>query len=169
MANTYKLISSVTVGSGGAANIDFTSIPSTYTDIKISISARSSNASDNDAINLYFNSDTTGSNYSCIAVYGNGARAASYSTTRRFGSISAGNNTASTFGNLDLYIPNYTSSNQKSYSSDSVTENNATTEYPELVAGKWTGTAAITAINLSLGSGNFVQYSTAYLYGISNA
>ena len=33
MATTYTLISSVTVGSGGAANIEFTSIPSTYTDL----------------------------------------------------------------------------------------------------------------------------------------
>ena len=30
MANTFELISSVTVGAGGAASIDFTSIPSTY-------------------------------------------------------------------------------------------------------------------------------------------
>jgi hypothetical protein len=34
--------------------------------------------------------------------------------------------TAGTFSNSEIYIPNYTSSNQKSFSSDSVTENNAT-------------------------------------------
>jgi hypothetical protein len=33
MANTFELIASSTVGSGGAANIDFTSIPATYTDL----------------------------------------------------------------------------------------------------------------------------------------
>ena len=33
MANTYTLIASLTVGSGGAANIEFTSIPATYTDL----------------------------------------------------------------------------------------------------------------------------------------
>ena len=170
MSTNMELITSVTVGSGGAASVTLPatgSIAATYTDLKISISARSSNASDNDAINLYFNADTTSGNYSCIAVYGTGSSASAYSTTRRFGSISAGNNTASTFGNLDLYIPNYTSSNQKSYSSDSVTENNATTAYTELVAGKWTGTAAITSVTFSLGSGNFVEGSTFYLYGIS--
>ena len=169
MANTYTLISSVTVGSGGASTIAFSSIPATYTDLLVKVCARSNNASINDAINLYFNADNTSGNYSCIAVYGNGSNAASYSTTQRFGSITANSATASTFGNLDLYIPNYTSSNQKSYSTDSVTENNATTAYPELVAGKWTGTAAINAITMSLGSGSFMQYSTAYLYGIKSS
>ena len=38
---TYTLISSVTVGAGGASSIDFTSIPSTYTDLLVKISARS--------------------------------------------------------------------------------------------------------------------------------
>jgi hypothetical protein len=33
MATTYEIIASVTVGSGGAANIEFTSIPATYTDL----------------------------------------------------------------------------------------------------------------------------------------
>ena len=42
MATTYTLISSVTVGSGGAASIEFTSIPSTYTDLVLKLSARSS-------------------------------------------------------------------------------------------------------------------------------
>jgi hypothetical protein len=32
---TYTLINSVTVGSGGAANIEFTSIPATYTDLNL--------------------------------------------------------------------------------------------------------------------------------------
>ena len=168
MATTFQLIDKVIL-TGTQSTVSFSSISSAYTDMKVSISARSSNASDNDAINLYFNSDSTGSNYSCIAVYGNGSSASSYSTTRRFGSISAANNTASTFGNLDLYIPNYLSANQKSYSSDSVTENNATTAYPELVAGKWTGTSAISGITFSLGSGSFVSGSSFYLYGIKNS
>jgi len=35
MANTLKKIQTVTVGSGGAASIEFTSIPQTYTDLKL--------------------------------------------------------------------------------------------------------------------------------------
>ena len=37
MANTYVLISSSTVGSGGAASIDFSSIPATYTDLVLKL------------------------------------------------------------------------------------------------------------------------------------
>jgi hypothetical protein len=40
MATTYEIIASVTVGSGGAANIEFTSIPATYTDLVVLFSAR---------------------------------------------------------------------------------------------------------------------------------
>jgi hypothetical protein len=77
--------------------------------------------------------------------------------------------TASTFANNEVTIPNYTSSNFKSYSVDSVTENNATQAYAIFVAGLWSNTAAITSITLGLSSANFVQYSTAYLYGIKNS
>jgi hypothetical protein len=40
MATTFIKIASVTVGSGGAASMDFTSIPSTYTDLVIKVSTR---------------------------------------------------------------------------------------------------------------------------------
>ncbi len=71
-----------------------------------------------------------------------------------------------TFANGEIYIPNYTASVNKSVSIDSVTENNATSAIAALDAGLWANTAAITSINLNGNNGNFVQYSTAYLYGI---
>ena len=79
------------------------------------------------------------------------------------------NNTASTFGNLQIYIPNYAGSNQKSYSIDSVGENNATDAYQVLSAGKYNQTTAITQVSLRIASSNLAQYSTAYLYGIKNS
>ena len=45
MANTYELISSVTVGAGGTTSVSFASIPQTYTDLKLVGSARGSRAS----------------------------------------------------------------------------------------------------------------------------
>jgi hypothetical protein len=75
--------------------------------------------------------------------------------------------TASSFSSGEIYIPNYAGSTNKSYSIDSVTEQNATGALAELIAGLWSQTAAITQITLS--SSNFQQYSTAYLYGVSNA
>ena len=169
MATTYRLISSVTVGSGGAANIEFTSIPQTYTDLILFTSLRDDAGSFTGGIT--FNNSTT--SYSNRYLRGDGATptSAGGSVTTYVESLSVGSTfTANTFSNSYIYIPNYTSStNNKSVSVDSVTENNATTAYGEILAGLWSNTSAITEIDITAGAGSFVQYSTAYLYGISNA
>ena len=169
MANTFELIASSTVGSGGAASIDFTSIPSTYTDLIVKLSGRtSSTGAIYEWVYIKFNSSTTG--YSYRLLQGTGSSAASYSGTSQYsGDITDGTATASTFGNYEMYIPNYAGSNNKSFSVDAVTENNGTLSIADLVAGLWSSTAAITAINLTPRTGSFVQYSTAYLYGVKNA
>lgn len=80
--------------------------------------------------------------------------------------------TANTFGNFEVYIPNYTSANNKSLSADSVTEDNASSVYGmSLVAGLWANTDAITSILVQdiAGGSNLAQYSTARLYGIKNS
>jgi hypothetical protein len=46
MANTYEIISSVTVGAGGAAYIEFTNIPQTYTDLNLVFSGRNTSSGD---------------------------------------------------------------------------------------------------------------------------
>ena len=168
MANTYTLISSVTVGAGGASSIDFTSIPATYTDLLVKLSTRTTGAAVAD-VSLRFNSATT--NYSYRDIEGNGSTAASYSGTSFLwaGEANRGDATASTFANIEIYIPNYAGSTNKSISVDSVTENNGTLAYSDLIAGLWSNTSAITSISLLLSSGNHAQYSTAYLYGIKNS
>jgi len=150
---------------GGAANIEFTAIPSTYTDLKIVASLRTALTGQVvQSLLIQFNGSTTG--YSYRLLQGSGSTAASYNnTTRYFGDAPAADATANTFGNLEIYIPNYAGANNKSYSADSVTENNATTALANLDAGLWSNTAAITSISLSAAN-NFVQYSTASLYGI---
>ena len=60
MANTYTLIASQTVGSGGASAINFGSIPNTYTDLLVKVSARMSSA--NGSAGITFNGTNT--NYS---------------------------------------------------------------------------------------------------------
>jgi hypothetical protein len=168
MALTYKLIASSTVGSGGAANIEFTSIPATYTDLLVKISTRSSAATTLVAINLSLNSST--SNFSSRIITADGSTIDSYTNqARRVAVIPAASLTASTFSNDEIYLPNYTTSNNKSYSADSVAENNGTTFAASLVAGLWSDSAVISSITLTPTSGSFVQYSTAYLYGIKNS
>ena len=167
MPNTFTKIASVSVGSGGASSIDFTSIPSTYTDLVLKLSGRST-ANDNWA-NISFNGSTA--SFSSRGLYGDGSSTGSYSRSDNVNTIAndSSTSTASTFSNGEIYIPNYAGSNNKSYSVDSVTENNATAVLTSLVAGLRSNTAAITSITLTPNGGNFAQYSTATLYGIKNS
>jgi len=164
--STYIKIATVTVGAGGAASMAFTSIPNTYTDLLLSVSGRGSGAAVSGSIVIKFNAITTG--YSSKNLYGNGASATSNSSADGYigEMISAATATASTFGSGLIYIPNYAGSTNKSYSTDWVTENNATTAYAGFTAGLMSNTAAITDITLTAA---FVQYSTATLYGIKKS
>lgn len=172
MANTYIPIATVTVGSGGAANITFSSIPATYTDLKIVISARNSNAG-NDAtrVQLRFNGASTDANLTFRRLYGNGSSAASDSgSTGHVAWSNQSGSTANTFSNIEVYIPNYAGSNAKSFGADGGNENNQTQAYFGMFADLWNSTSAITSINIfSEGGENWLQYSTATLYGIKNS
>jgi hypothetical protein len=169
---TYNFIAKVTVGSGGAANITFSSIPQTYTDLLLKCSIRGTASSL--ARDLLIQINGNSSSYSDKYLMGTGSTVSSESnaggTTRLYGGGQNGNaTTANAFGNGEIYIPNYTGSNYKSASADSVSETNATTIYSTLVTSLWSNTAAITSLVLTLHTGNIGEYSTAYLYGISNA
>jgi hypothetical protein len=173
MANpTYTLIGTPqVVGSGGASAITFSSIPSTYTDLKVVISARTSDTGSQANMLLTFNGSTT--SYYDKALAGNGSSASSFSDSNSSSMpaayVNTSGTTANTFGNYEVYISNYTSSNYKSFSVDSVVENNATSAlYATLSAGLWQNTAVISSISFAGGS-NFVQYSSFYLYGIKNS
>lgn len=165
---TYTLIMpAVVVGSGGAATISFSSIPSTYTDLILKLSTRDASASIQGDCVITFNG--VGSGYSQRVVYGSGTGTASITeTSLKYRTVGA-TATASTFDNTEIYIPNYAGSTNKSVSIDNVTENNASAAFDALVAGLWSNTAAITSITITPGTANFQQYSTAYLYGVSNA
>lgn len=173
MALTYEAIATVTVGSGGAATIDFQNIPGTYTDLILKFSGRDSGT----AAVFYTNfNNNTSSVYSWRALYGTGTAAASESASSQQqisvsnpANINWSSNTANTFSNFEMYIPNYAGSNNKSVSIDLVTENNATDANQVLQAALWANTAAITRITLDIpGANTFVQHSTATLYGIKN-
>jgi hypothetical protein len=170
MANTYvKIGSTVTVGVGGAASMAFSSIPATYTDLILVYSGRTSEPTGTFyEVSLTLNGSTTG--FTAKQLYGDGSSAGSSSpTSRQAGLIGNVATTSNTFSNTQVYFPNYAGSTNKSYSVDSVTENNGTTSYQSMLAGLWTNTAAINSISIAPTSGNFVQYSTATLYGISKS
>ena len=170
MANpTMTLIASNTVGLGGAPSVTFLSIPATYTDLVVKVSAR--NATGYDHLQMAFNGST--STYTLRSLRGSGSTAASFIGSD-YGVTSAietgySSNDASTFTNAEIYIPNYTSSNAKSVSVDAVQEANSSTAYMVLNAGLWSGTSAITSIVFTGQGYSFAQYSTFSLYGINNS
>jgi hypothetical protein len=172
MANTFVKISTVTVGSGGAATIDFTSIPQTYTDLKVVVSARGTDSQTRVQIVLKFNGSIL--TYSERQVRGFDSNSVSSTTglTTQISlpRISAATATASVFGSTEYYIPNYTSANYKSVSVDSVAENNSSTSwFVDMTAGLWSTASAITQITLSCDAANFAEFSKATLYGIKSS
>lgn len=175
MASTYKLISSVTVGSGGASSIDITNIPSTYKDLLVIASARSTRASNvTDGLDMYLITSggvvSTGYTYKGIQSSGT----AIYNTNTSYeqgwgGAAPADSATASTFSNTTFYISNYAGSTPKSYSVDSSAGNNSTEGWNSINSEINSTTSAITGLRFFCGNGNLVQYSNFYLYGISNS
>lgn len=181
MAQNYVLLERIELNAS-AASVAFSNIPQTgYTDLKVVMSARSTagGGTNWDPLCYRFNGSTSG--YSTRELYGNGSSAGSATNTtitsagaggtwgrlQDYG-ITTSNQTANTFSSIELLIPNYTSSNQKSLSFDSVYETNATAAYAEMVAGIWTGTAAVSSIDFALYTGSFVAGSSFSLYGLAD-
>jgi hypothetical protein len=176
MANTYTKIATATVGVGGAVSMDFISIPATYTDLVIKISARTNRVGQSvDSLKLTFNGATTSFSNRGVGADTNAGTCFSF-TNGGSASIedsvftAATNATASTFGSGEIYIPNYAGSNNKTTSADSGSENNAVQAYMLMTAGQWASSAAITSIKLAPLGGTLInEYSTATLYGISKS
>ena len=174
MANpTMTLIGSpITVGSGGVASVTFSSIPATYTDLVVKASVRSLRASSEDGMGFTVNSSGA---TSWLLLTGNGSSASSgTNSSLGYGSFWTGRipgntTTSNTFGNWELYLPNYILSGAKSYSLDAVTEDNSSSAYASLQAGYYSSVGAVTSLTLSAANSNLAQYSTFYLYGISNS
>ena len=171
MANTYTLIASNTLGAS-AASVTFSSIPSTYTDLVLRVSARST--STDRVIAIEYNADAS-SIYSTtlLAVPNNTTPTSANYSNNTFGRNYYQNesaNTASTFGSMEIYIPNYTSTTSKPTSTVGFQETNASTTYMGVNAGLYRNTSAISTIKLtSYSAGNFDTNSSFYLYGIKNS
>jgi hypothetical protein len=169
MPATYEPIATTTLGSA-AAGVTFSSIPSTYTDLRLIITA--TNVSVNDDIQFQFNSDT-GTNYSWTRLSGNGTSAASSRTT------SATQLYATDGGNLSTTIPglaiidifSYAGSTNKTCLINGSFDQNGS-GWVERNVGLWRSTAAINTIYIFSGGiagAYFATGSRFTLYGIKAA
>lgn len=166
MANpTHTLIASQTA-SGSTSTITFSSIPSTYTDVKLIANIRDANTTVGDNLIIRFNSDST-TNYSYVSISSSGATASSATTTNATNLISkikTAIDIANTFSYFEMYISNYNSTSTKPIFIVDAWDN------LDIWASQWRGTSGITSITLTNSSAsNFVANSTFYLYGIKNS
>ena len=171
---TYTLISS-NVLTTTAASVTFSSIPATFTDLVVRVSARCSVGAARTGLNLTLNGSSVAV-YSYTILYASGASASSYNggsstSLAEFIGANGATSTTNTFANDEIYIPNYASSAYKVLSGVTAQEINSTgNNLNQVAAGLWSNTAAITSITLvDNNASNFVSGSSFYLYGISNA
>ena len=158
MPENYILLERIELNAT-AASITFNNIPqSGYTDLKIVISALG-NATE--GMYIQFNGSTA--NFTGRYLIGDGTNPSSGVLARYVGSIMSQTTTPN---NTEIYIPNYTSSSNKSFSIDNVQENNATLGYANIIAGLWSSTAAITSVTIEAAN-SFKANSTFSLYGLS--
>lgn len=164
MATTYEPIATYTT-SGSAANVTFSSIAGTYTDLVIIVNGGGSTNAD---LHMQFNSDT-GTNYSRTVLSGNGTAASSSRQSSvnyiRVDSVGYLNTTFPAFTGI-INIMNY--SNSTTNKTVVSRTNNASTGVDASV-GLWRSTAAITSVVLFPDVGTLTNGSTFTLYGIKAA
>lgn len=158
-----ELIETIEVGAGGAASIEFTSIPQDGVDLLILFSIRSDYAGEIGFGRVRVN----GTDGNDIFLRGTGSAASSGTSTSLSANFNANTATSNTFGNGQIYISNYTASGvAKSISVNIVSENNATLARQEITAGTTTSTDAVTSLLIEDFGDTLMQYSTASLYKI---
>ncbi len=161
MPATYDKIAAYTVPSA-ASSYTFSSIPSTYTDLVLIMSATSNSGTIDSFIR--FNGDT-GSNYSWTELSGNGSAAAS----SRFSSqtyIYAFNQYTASASPIIINVQNY--ANITTNKTALIRGNNAG-NYLTAAVGLWRSTAAINSLGIISSAGSFAAGSTFTLYGIKAA
>jgi hypothetical protein len=159
MPATYEPIATTTLGTA-TSSFTFSSIPATYTDLRLVIGWVSGTNP-----RIRFNSDTA-TNYSQTAMYGDGTAATFAQTNQNGLNIYAyGVSTEPPFYTLDLF--SYTGSTNKTcLVTGSEDKNGSGSVYRSV--GLWRGTAAVTSLTV-FGSGNFSVGTNATLYGILKA
>ena len=167
-SGSYDSIATVTVGSGGQASVDFTSIPSTYTHLQIRGIGRS--ASTNNAWRIRFNGDS-GSNYSRHYLFGDGSNpvqtaAGSSLTSIGLGVFSTSTQTSGVFTGLVADVLDYANTSKNTTLRSAAGFDNNGSGTVGLFSGAWFNTAAITSVSIFIDSGNIAEYSQFALYGI---
>jgi hypothetical protein len=170
MALTYEPIATVNITATGTSTISFTSIPQTYTDLRISLNGIVNGAGGVPL--LRFNSDT-GANYCVIELYGAGSTPGAYtwaaSSTPYVGGYGAFSTTTPSMATID--IMNYTSTVMNKGSITQVAQTYPTGPSGYVIHSSilWTSSSAITSIQLATNVTGWGATAKATLFGIKAA
>ena len=168
MPATYEPIATTTLGSA-ASSITFSSIPSTYTDLRLVIVGSGSTAG-SAFYGFRFNNDS-GANYSVTSIYGTGSSAASLRyTSENSGYIDPVSQIPSTITMGVMNVFSYAGSANKTVLTEYNADVNGSGGIVERSVNLWNSTAAINTITiLSRSAATYAAGTTATLYGIKNA
>jgi hypothetical protein len=167
MANTYSILEKSTLTTT-QTNVEFTGLGSyatSFNDLILLVSVRSDNSGDN---GMYLQFNGSSANLSTLRYYTNGSAVAAYTGSDIIFYQNRQTSTANTFGNIQIYIPDFSASKYKTIAGDNIGENMGSTADMALVSGLWSNTNAITSIKLLTSTGSFVAGSSFYLYGVKN-
>jgi hypothetical protein len=172
----FVSISTVTVGSGGASEVNFTNIPQVYKHLQIRAILRSTRSANSDGpqFRLGNGSVDTGANYALHFIKGDGtdasANAATSITALGLGDLPAASRTSGIFGAFVLDILDYQNTNKyKTTRALNAYDSNGAGDL-RLISGLWQSTSAINTIKFFPEIGpNFAEYSSFALYGIQGA
>lgn len=170
MANTFIAIAK-TVLTSTQNDVDFLSIPGTYTDLYLVVSGRSSGAGTSQSIYLNCNRLTTGYASTTFTAFEADGGSTSTNNFANQGSIPASGSTTNTFGNAEFYLANYAGNKLKTMMSNVVNEGNVSTITTAVraTAAVLADTNPITTIRVTDSGGGFVSGSRFDLYGIKNS
>ena len=167
-ASSYSSIATVTVGSGGAANVEFTSIPSTFEHLQIRMIGRTTSSP---FANVQYNSDTTASNYRSHFIYGQGSSVVATNTADKayIAYLSTSGNQANEFGDAVTDILDYKNTNKYKTARSINGNEQGSGGFVILFSHLWISTSAISSIKILPVAGNFEQYTKIALYGIKGS
>lgn len=163
MPATYDSIASAS-SLGGLSTVTLSSIPSSYTDLRLVISARTSSST---TLYIRYNADA-GSNYGTYSLLADGSSWSQYSDTAtrlNLTEVSTIGTNISVFETWTVDIMNYASSRMKTCLV-SASQRNAQIMYK---VGTWTDFTSINQIEVGIAAGSFNAGSRVALYGITRA
>jgi hypothetical protein len=163
---SFDSIATITVGSGGTSNIEFTSIPATYTHLQVRVLHKNSTA--NNGFDIQLNGDTTSGRYTIHALVGDASSASTVSNgSNNFGRLYGLGNQ---WGSAIIDILDYTDTNKKRTVRAVCGVDTNGSGVLSLDSFLYTQTTAVSSIKcFPSASATWSEYSHFALYGIKGA